>query len=63
VIADSKDELIKKLNRLKDGIESQLSQGMKVSMNKTKVMINGEYLKEYSTLANDANDASDAGVV
>ena len=39
VIAESEEELIKKFNRRKDGVQSK---GMKVNMNKTKVMISGE---------------------
>jgi len=39
VIAETEDELIKRLNEWKDNVESK---GMRVSMNKTKVMISGE---------------------
>jgi len=38
VIAETKDDLIKRLNEWKDNVESI---GMRVSMNKTKVMISG----------------------
>jgi len=36
VIAESKEELIKKLNSCKDGVQSK---GMKVNMNKTKLRL------------------------
>jgi len=39
VIAESKEELIKKLNSWKDGVQSK---GMKVNMNKTNVTISAE---------------------
>jgi len=39
VIAETEEELIKKLNEWKDNVESK---GMIVIMNKTKVMISGE---------------------
>jgi len=39
VIAETEEELIKRLNDWKDNVESK---GMRVSMNKTKVMISGE---------------------
>jgi len=39
VIAETQEELIKRLNEWKDNVESK---GMRVSMNKTKVMISGE---------------------
>jgi len=39
VIAE-KEELIKRLNEWKDNVDSK---GMRVSMNKTKVMISGEH--------------------
>jgi len=39
VIAETEEELIKRLNEWKDNVESK---GMRVSMNKTKVMISGE---------------------
>ena len=42
VIAETEEELIKRLNEWKDNVESK---GMRVSMNKTKVMINGERQK------------------
>jgi len=42
VIAETKDDLIKRLNEWKDNVESI---GMRVSMNKTKVMIGGEHQK------------------
>ena len=43
VIAESEEELIKKLTRWKDGVQRK---GIKVNMNKTKVMISGESRKE-----------------
>jgi len=39
VIAETEEELIKRLNEWKDNAESK---GMRVDMNKTKVMISGE---------------------
>ena len=39
VIAETEEELIKRLNEWKDYVESK---GMRVNMNKTKVMISGE---------------------
>ena len=42
MIADTEEELIKRLNDWKDNVESK---GMRVSMNKTKVMISGERQK------------------
>jgi len=42
VIAETEEELIKRLNEWKDNVESK---GMRVNMNKTKVMISGERKK------------------
>jgi len=42
VIAESEDRLIKRLNEWKDNVENR---GMRVNMNKTKVMISGERQK------------------
>jgi len=42
VIAETEEELIKRLNEWKDKVESK---GMRVNMNKTKVMISGERQK------------------
>ena len=39
VIAETEEELIKRLNEWKENVESK---GMRVSMNKTKVMISAE---------------------
>ena len=39
VIAETEEELIKRLNQWKENVESK---GMRVNMNKTKVMISGE---------------------
>jgi len=39
VIAETEEELIKRLNEWKDNVESK---GVRVNMNKTKVMISGE---------------------
>ena len=39
VIAETEEELIKRLNEWKDNVERK---GMRVNMNKTKVMISGE---------------------
>jgi len=41
-IAETEEELIKRLNEWKDNVESK---GMRVNMNKTKVMISGERQK------------------
>jgi len=38
-IAETENDLIKRLNKWKDNMENR---GMKVNMNKTKVMISGE---------------------
>jgi len=40
VIAETEDDLIKRLNESKDNVEKK---GMRVNMNKTKVMISGEW--------------------
>jgi len=42
VIAETEEELIKRLNKLKDNMDSK---GMRVNMNKTKVMTSGERQK------------------
>jgi len=42
VIAEREEELIKRLNEWKDNVESK---GMRVNMNKTKVVISGERQK------------------
>ena len=42
VIAETQEELIKRLDEWKDNLESK---GMRVNMNKTKVMISGERQK------------------
>jgi len=42
VIAETEDDLIKRLNEWKDFVENR---GMRVNMNKTKVMISGEWQK------------------
>jgi len=42
VIAETEDDLIKRLNEWKDNMENR---GMRVNMNKTKVMISGEWQK------------------
>ena len=42
MIAETEEELIKRLNEWKDNVESK---GITVSMNKTKVMISGERQK------------------
>ena len=42
VIAETQEELIKRLNEWKDNVESK---GMIVNMNKTKIMISGERQK------------------
>jgi len=39
VIAETEERLIKRLNEWKDNVESK---GVRVNMNKTKVMISGE---------------------
>jgi len=40
VIAETEDDLIKRLNEWKDNMENR---GMRVNMNKTKLMISGEH--------------------
>jgi len=42
VIAETEEELIKRLNEWKDNV---VSKGMRVNMNKTKVVISGERQK------------------
>ena len=42
MIAETEEELIKRLNEWKDNVESK---GMRVNMNKTKVMISGDCQK------------------
>jgi len=42
VIAETEDDLIKRLNEWKDFVENR---GMRVNVNKTKVMISGEWQK------------------
>ena len=42
VIAKTEDDLIKSFNELKDNVENK---GMRVNMNKTKVMVSGEHQK------------------
>jgi len=42
LIAENKEDLIRKLNQWKDGVEGK---GMKVNMNRSKVMISGESCK------------------
>jgi len=42
VIPEIKDDLIKRLNEWKDNVKNR---GMRVNMNKTKVMISGEWQK------------------
>ena len=42
VIAETEDDLIKRLDEWKDNLENR---GMRVNMNKIKVMISGEFHK------------------
>jgi len=42
VIAETEEDLIKKLNEWKNNVENK---GMRVNMNKTKIMISGERQK------------------
>jgi len=42
VIAETEDDLIRRLNDWKDFVENR---GMRVNMNKTNVMISGEFQK------------------
>jgi len=42
VIAETEDDLIKRLSKWKNNVENR---GMRVNMNKTKVMISGEWQK------------------
>jgi len=48
VIAETKDDLIKMLIEWKDNVENR---GIRVNMNKTKVMIHGEWHKAMQTSA------------
>jgi len=48
VIAQTEDDLIKMLNEWKDFVENR---GMRVNMNKTKVMISGERQKVTQKMA------------
>ena len=43
MIADTEDDLTKRLNEWKDNVENR---GMRINMNKTKVMISGERQKQ-----------------
>ena len=43
VIAETEDDLIRRLNEWKDNVKNR---GMRVNMNKTKVMISGERQKQ-----------------
>ena len=43
VIAETEDDLIKKLNKWKDNVENR---GLRVNMNKTRVVISGEHQKQ-----------------
>ena len=43
MIAETEDDLIKRLNEWKDNVENR--RGMRVNMNETKVMISGERQK------------------
>jgi len=45
VIAETEEDLIKRLNEWKDKVENK---GMKVNMNKSKVMISGERQKPHA---------------
>jgi len=42
MIAETEDDLIKRLNEWKDNVENS---GMRVNINKTKIMIGGEWQK------------------
>jgi len=42
VIAETEDDLIKRLNEWKNNMKNR---GMRINMNKTKVMISGEWQK------------------
>ena len=46
MIAETEEELIKRLNEWKENVESK---GMRLNMNKTKVMISGERQKVRQT--------------
>ena len=43
MIAETEDDLFKRLNEWKDNLENR---GMRVNMNKTKIMISGERQKQ-----------------
>ena len=48
VIAETEDDLITRLNEWKDNVKNR---GMRVNMNKTKVMISGEWQKKMQKAA------------
>jgi len=48
VIAETEEDLIKRLNEWKNNVENR---GMRVNMNKTKVMISGECQKPVQKVA------------
>jgi len=50
MIAETEDDLIKRLNEWKDNSENRV---MRVNMNKTKVMISGEWQKVLRRLQDD----------
>ena len=57
MIAETEEELIKRLNDWKDNVESK---GMRVNMNKIKVMISGERQKVRQKAVRWPNDAGSA---
>ena len=59
VIAETEEDLIKRLNEWKNNVENR---GMRVNMNKTKVMISGERQKPVQQAARWSCDVYDRGV-
>jgi len=59
VIAETEDDLIKRLNEWKDNVENR---GMRVIMNETKVMISGEWQKVTQTAVRWQCGVCDRGV-
>ena len=60
VIAETEEELIKRLNEWKENVESK---GMRVNMNKTKVMISGERQMVWQKTARWPCEVCNKGVV
>jgi len=60
VIAETEDDLIKRLNEWKDNMENR---GMRVNKNKTKVMISGERQKVMQKCKDSLRDLSLVSVI